>query len=1099
MRLTQRCKSDFPKIVQKRGAAYAKENRVKFHEYSEINAFGEVTGSQKYSFEIDFSRVEDDLLGAYCECPYFEDHFACKHLWAALIELDARGIGDLVPGTWSLDIESMDLFLLRPDFYMGLGEFEPEPKPATWQDRLRAISADVAPIPQPTATKSQLWLGYSEAATHASYYPFKGFDIDFYLRDRLKTGNFGKLKRRSLGAKDLPRFDENDRGILELLLGLAASYDPEMSYYFSHPNPSHKQKSVRVSHLMLPNLLPRLCEWGRFGLVAEGDSDITPLRFSNEPWGWMLKGQDLQDELVLQPAITRHTDSGQQICPKFQGAILSFGWAIDRHSHVIAPFPDAPKAIAWINQSEREGPLRIPQADEQAALQTLWSIPGLPPTHLPERLQLKEVQGTFEPHISFRSPKPSLFVGEAKFLYGDRALSPVDPIRQWHRDDEMVRRDLDGEASRRQELEGLQPRLSLGTNGSVDVKASDFAEIVSALHAFGWIVEAEHQRVRSSGGFSASVASGIDWFEVSGSMVFDDVRVELPELLAAARRRARFVTLDDGSTGILPDAWLNQFAAVADLAVDGKKSKSGVRFQNRQALLLDSLLAASGEAVDVDEKFEQIRQRLNSFDRLEPQEAPPTFQGRLRAYQSLGLAWMTWMAELGLGGCLADDMGLGKTIQVLAFLEQRRLNGELDERWGLLVVPRSLLHNWLQESHRFTPELPVHIHHGPGRKRLLQDLRSEGLPHILITTYGTLIRDIVSLSELELDIAVLDEAQAIKNPKSQTAKACRLVPARHRLALTGTPVENHLGELWSIFEFLNPGMLGRLPTLSGMAGKKQLPAESLKLVAQGIRPLILRRTKGEVLKDLPEKTEQTLACELSKKERARYDDLLAHYRARLSEKVETAGFGRSKMHVLEALLRLRQAACHPGLMSPDLADEPSAKLDLLIDRLREVVQEGHKALVFSQFTKFLAIVKKSVEKEGWNYEYLDGRTRKREQRVARFQEDPDCRLFLISLKAGGVGLNLTAAEYIFLLDPWWNPAVESQAVDRAHRIGQQNPVFAYRLIGRDTVEEKILELQASKRALADAVITQDKGVLSAMTAEDLELLLGGPLARSAKS
>jgi SNF2 family DNA or RNA helicase len=303
-------------------------------------------------------------------------------------------------------------------------------------------------------------------------------------------------------------------------------------------------------------------------------------------------------------------------------------------------------------------------------------------------------------------------------------------------------------------------------------------------------------------------------------------------------------------------------------------------------------------------------------------------------------------------------------------------------------------------------------------------------------------------------------------------------------------VENHLGELWSLFEFLNPGMLGAA-TVFGMAGgAAQNPDEETRqMLARALRPFILRRTKQQVARELPPKSEQTIYCEMEPSQRKLYNELLAHYRASLLGHVDHFGLKKSKIQVLEALLRLRQAACHPGLLDITRATEPSAKLDVLLAQLDEVLEEGHKALVFSQFTSLLKIVRNRLDAVGSEYEYLDGATRDRQARVERFQNDPDCKLFLISLKAGGLGLNLTAAEYVFLLDPWWNPAVEAQAVDRAHRIGQERHVFAYRLIARDTVEEKVLQLQNTKRDLASAIITQDNSLIRDLRREDLELLL----------
>ncbi|MGE3777550.1 MAG: DEAD/DEAH box helicase, partial [Pirellulaceae bacterium] len=303
-------------------------------------------------------------------------------------------------------------------------------------------------------------------------------------------------------------------------------------------------------------------------------------------------------------------------------------------------------------------------------------------------------------------------------------------------------------------------------------------------------------------------------------------------------------------------------------------------------------------------------------------------------------------------------------------------------------------------------------------------------------------------------------------------------------------VENHLGELWSLFDYLNPGMLGRSSSFASLTRNgRELDPATLTPLSKAIRPFLLRRTKAQVLQELPEKTEQTLYCELSAKERKSYDELRKYFRDQLTKSVKSKGLAQSKIHVLEALLRLRQAACHPGLLDPARTAEPSAKLDALLEHLTEIIAEGHKALIFSQFTSLLAIVRKHLDKRGIVYEYLDGQTRDRARRVKRFQQDTACPLFLISLKAGGHGLNLTAADYVFILDPWWNPAVEAQAVDRAHRIGQTRRVMAYRVIAQDTVEAKIVELQKSKRELADAIVSASGSLIRNLTADDLELLL----------
>ena len=461
-------------------------------------------------------------------------------------------------------------------------------------------------------------------------------------------------------------------------------------------------------------------------------------------------------------------------------------------------------------------------------------------------------------------------------------------------------------------------------------------------------------------------------------------------------------------------------------------------------------------------------------------------RGVLREYQRHGLGWFEALRRFGFGGCLADDMGLGKTVQVLALLDARRRERPRPGP-SLVVAPRSVLGNWVAEAARFTPELRVHVHDGVDRRPPGECFAEHDL---VLTTYGLLRQDALALSQVELDYVVLDEAQAIKTAATATAKAARLLRGRHRLALTGTPVENHLGELASLVDFLNPGVLGTATALASLAqGARRADAATSELLGRAVRPFFLRRTKRQVAPELPDRVEQTVACELGPEQRRLYDELHAHYRGSLEKRVAREGLAKSTAQILEALLRLRQAACHPGLIDDARRSQSSAKLDALLERLEIVVAEGQKALVFSQFTSLLAIVRERLDARGVRYEYLDGATRDRAACIDRFQSDDGCRVFLLSLKAGGVGLNLTAAEYVFLLDPWWNPAVEAQAIDRAHRIGQTRAVFAYRLLARGTVEEKVAELQQRKRELADALFGEGGAALKGLTREDLAFLL----------
>jgi SNF2 family DNA or RNA helicase len=575
-----------------------------------------------------------------------------------------------------------------------------------------------------------------------------------------------------------------------------------------------------------------------------------------------------------------------------------------------------------------------------------------------------------------------------------------------------------------------------------------------------------------------SLHSGIDWFDLEGAAHFGDVTVPLPELLAALGRDADSVALPDGTRGFIPPDIGRAWRMAARL---GRREGDRLRLTTGETVLVHELLDARG-AARVDPGVEALRARVRSYGGTMAVEEARSFVGLLRPYQRDGLCWFAMLRELGLGGCLADDMGLGKTVMVLAWLD--RLRGAGVAGPSLVVVPRSVVFNWIEEARRFTPALRVLDLSHAARAA---DYATVSEVHVAISTYGTLRRDQATLAAHEFEYIVLDEAQSIKNAATATAKAARALRARHRLALTGTPIENRLADLWSVLDFANPllaarGGLGRLVS-GGAAG------DDRDRIARAVRPFILRRTKAQVARDLPPRTEQTITCELTAHERRLYNELRDHYRARLLSGSTRLDTGRGRMQVLEALLRLRQAACHPGLIDPARRTESSAKLDQLVDQLREVMAEGSKSLVFSQFTSLLALVRGRLDADGCPYEYLDGKTRDRQACVDRFQSDPACPVFLVSLKAGGVGLNLTAAEYVFLLDPWWNPAVEAQAVDRTHRIGQTRPVFAYRLVARDTVEEKVIALQQQKRELADAIIREDDRPLAALTAEQLDVLL----------
>jgi len=491
-----------------------------------------------------------------------------------------------------------------------------------------------------------------------------------------------------------------------------------------------------------------------------------------------------------------------------------------------------------------------------------------------------------------------------------------------------------------------------------------------------------------------------------------------------------------------------------------------------------------------DSTLRALLDDLETFGGVRPQSAPADFRATLRPYQEEGLGWLQFLRHHGFGGILADDMGLGKTVQTLAHLALEKQAGRLHKP-ALIVAPVSTLSNWQQEVHRFAPHLSVLLLHGSRRKESFSLIDHVD---VVVTGYSLLQVDSEILLAREYYLVILDEAQTIKNPRAKVSTVARALRAEHRLALTGTPVENHLGELWSLFDFVQPGLLReerhfarhyRTPI------EKEGNRQRAQALAQRLAPFLLRRTKDAVAKDLPPKTEIVETLAFDDRQRDFYDGIRLASHRRIQEVVRQQGLARSQITILDALLKLRQACCDPRLLDvgPGNTDVPSAKLEWLATVLPELIAEGRRILVFSQFTSMLRLIEKTVTELGIPYCLLTGETQQRAAVIARFQSG-QAPLFLISLKAGGTGLNLTAADTVIHYDPWWNPAVEAQATDRAHRIGQDKPVFVYKLIAQDTVEERIMQLQADKHELASRLYTESTGSPASLTSTDIEALFG---------
>ncbi|NMA43772.1 MAG: DEAD/DEAH box helicase [Oligosphaeraceae bacterium] len=643
--------------------------------------------------------------------------------------------------------------------------------------------------------------------------------------------------------------------------------------------------------------------------------------------------------------------------------------------------------------------------------------------------------------------------------------------------DTLLQRDLAAEEALILRLQSLDFKRMSADNLLWRLLPSRLDLAVRSLVMEDWHVSAAGKTYRKPKEKKAVVqGAGMDWLEIEAAVQFDGQNVALPILLQAMRNGQKSVRLDDGTYGLLPQEWLENFTALTEIGVvQGEK----VRIRLQQAALVAALLQERLQ--DNDGKFTAALQTWQQIRPLPP-ELPVGFKAQLRPYQADGLAWLQQMCRAGIGVCLADDMGLGKTVQVLALLAWRKQQNP--GRPSLLLLPRSLVFNWWAEAERFAPDLRLGLYLGTQRNRLLRQLHKYD---VILSTYGTLRHNPLPLAKHYFDYCILDEAQAIKNADAATAKAVRSLNAEYRLCITGTPIENNLSEFFSQLEFLNPGMLGKRFIKFFQRNQFSLGRSQLSDLQRAVRPFLLRRSKEAVAKDLPPKSVQLLYCELDSEQRAYYDELKEYYQRQLQEKPSSGG--GSNFQALTALLRLRQAACHPGLLNDKFRDRVSAKQKFLLGRLQELARSGKKALVFSQFTGFLKLLKPGLEQLGLKYCYLDGASRDRSELVRQFQQDENISLFLISLKAGGVGLNLTAAEYVFIIDPWWNPAVEAQAIDRAYRIGQKNAVFAYKLIARGTVEEKMLLLQQSKSRLAEKLL--DGAVQKGFTlqADDFKMLL----------
>lgn len=659
----------------------------------------------------------------------------------------------------------------------------------------------------------------------------------------------------------------------------------------------------------------------------------------------------------------------------------------------------------------------------------------------------------------------------------------------------MIHRNRQSENEFMRKLEGLHSNFMRPDGAALVLKGSDvlknnwFFLFVDAMREMevpvtGFDVLKNFRFNTAKPQTKIRISSGVDWFDAKVDVVFGDQHVSVAEIKRALSNKQQFVQLQDGSLGILPEEWLKKYSLLFRVG-EGKANE--LKLSKYHLSIIDELYDQRSEE-EVKIELEERYERLRSFNRIREVDPPVELEHILRPYQVAGYHWLNYLSEVGWGGILADDMGLGKTLQALSFIQS--LKDREGTLTGIVVCPTTLMFNWENEIRKFTPKLTYVIHHGGDRVR---DKKRFAGVDVIITTYGTLRSDIKMMVDIDFDFVILDESQAIKNPHSKVTKAASLLTSRNRLCLSGTPLQNNTFDIYAQMNFLNPGMLGSIEffrnefaTPIDKFGEPEQKDHLRKL----LYPFILRRTKEQVAKDLPEKTETILFCEMEAEQRKIYDAFRNDFRNKIMGVINEQGIERSQLTILQGLMKLRQICDSPSIMN-EIEKYPNVSIKL--DEIGREITENighHKALIFSQFLGMLALIREKLVELNVPFEYFDGSTtaQDREKAIRSFQDDDDVRVFLISLKAGGVGLNLTAADYVYIVDPWWNPAVEQQAIDRTHRIGQTKNIFAYRMICKDTIEDKILQLQDRKRALAKDLIADDATFVKSLTREDVEYL-----------
>ncbi|WP_345949915.1 SNF2-related protein [Mucilaginibacter sp. PAMB04274] len=685
------------------------------------------------------------------------------------------------------------------------------------------------------------------------------------------------------------------------------------------------------------------------------------------------------------------------------------------------------------------------------------------------------------------------------FPYGDGRQISVKIDRNgdtytFHR----IKRSVIWEKNKLQQLEDMGLTTSSSLFQNLEVKHEN-EEADRSFSVFDWLNQHHNQLVAAgfeieqpegqkrylfgSSKIDLQVKENNDWFDIHAIVHFGPYQIPFMDLRNHILNRKKEFVLPSGEIAVIPEEWFSQYGNLLNFS-EGNKD---LKLRKHHIGLINDLAEGELASITINRKL----QKLTDFDELEDVDPPVNFAGSLRPYQKAGYNWFHFLKDYHFGGCLADDMGLGKTIQTLALLQKNKEDAEAigATSTSLLIMPTSLIYNWINEAAKFTPLLRMMVHTGAFRYKSPDVF---GKYDVVVTTYGISRIDVELFKAFFFDYVILDESQNIKNPSSKSYQAVKQLKSRHKLILSGTPVENTVNDLWTQMSFINPGLLGNqqffLNEFVTPIEKKKDEDKAHRLQAL-IKPFVLRRTKEQVATELPPKTEQLFYCQMSDEQSAVYEKVKSEYRNELLQSLEDGTFAQTQIQVLQGLIKLRQIANHPSMID-ETYEGDSGKFENVVHTLANVLDGNHKVLIFSQFVKQLNIYRQYFDQQNIKYTYLDGSTQNRGEVVKRFQQDAKTQVFLISIKAGGVGLNLTEADYVFILDPWWNPAVEQQAIDRTHRIGQTKNVFIYKFITKDTVEEKILALQQRKLSVARSLITTEESFIKSLSADDIREILG---------